>query len=145
MFNEKKYISIKESSILLGVTTTTLRRWEKSNLLRPSHRTLGNHRRYLLTDILQLTDRQEHTNERKTICYARVSSHDQKTDLERQKDVLKSYCDKHGYNSVEMIDDLGSGLNFKKKGLNSLIKLIISGQVDKLVLTVANMRSKFFL
>ncbi len=131
----KKYVSIKEASILLGVTTTTLRRWEIANKLVCNHRTFGNHRRYLLNDILQLTDNQEVNNIKKTICYARVSSHDQKSDLERQKYVLNSYCVSHNFGNVEIIDDLGSGLNFKKKGLNRLIKLIISGQVDKLILT----------
>ena len=48
----EKYISIKEASILFGVTTTTLRRWEKNKVFLPNHRTIGNHRRYKLSSIL---------------------------------------------------------------------------------------------
>lgn len=43
-----KYISIKEASLLFGVTTTTLRRWEKSGRFLPNHKTFGEHRRYSL-------------------------------------------------------------------------------------------------
>lgn len=60
--------------------------------------------------------------------YARVSSHDQKEDLERQKIVLSHYAD-------DVISDLGSGINFKKKGLISLIDKIISGEISDIVLT----------
>ena len=48
----EKYISIKEASLLFGVTTTTLRRWEKNEVFLPHHRTLGHHRRYKLSSVL---------------------------------------------------------------------------------------------
>ena len=135
---EKKYITIKEASLLLGVTTTTLRRWESSGIFIPSHRTFGNHRRYDLEKVLILINKNktpQNQQVKKTICYARVSSHDQKQDLERQVNVLEQYSKKHNFNNVEIIKDLGSGLNFKKKGLNNLIKLILNNEVDKLILT----------
>jgi predicted site-specific integrase-resolvase len=69
-----------------------------------------------------------------TVVYARVSSKDQSKDLERQKQVLEVYCAKKGW-SFEVISDLGSGLNYRKKGLIRLIKLICSYQVERLVLT----------
>jgi len=68
------------------------------------------------------------------VCYARVSRHDQKADLNRQKLVLEAYCAKQGW-SYEIISDLGSGMNDRKKGLIKLIKLICSHQVERLVLT----------
>jgi len=51
-----------------------------------------------------------------TYAYARVSSDDQKEDLERQKEVLSQYCAAHGWN-YELISDLGSEMNYKKKDL----------------------------
>lgn len=69
-----------------------------------------------------------------TIGYARVSSHDQKQDLERQKQVLELFCSQHGW-QFQIIDDLGSGLNYSKRGLKKLIKLITDNQVERLVLT----------
>ena len=54
--------------------------------------------------------------ERKTIAYARVSSHDQKADLERQKRVLESYCGAQGW-TFELVSDLDSGLKNNKRGV----------------------------
>lgn len=71
--------------------------------------------------------------DRKTIAYARVSSHDQKDDLERQKQVLELYCAKQGW-TFEVIADLGSGMNYNKKGLKRLLDEIIGGRVGRLVI-----------
>ena len=73
-------------------------------------------------------------SKRKVIAYARVSSHDQKDDLKRQIDRLDQYC-KKSFKVYELIDDLGSGMNYKKQGLKKLLKLIQSGQVSKIILT----------
>ena len=69
-----------------------------------------------------------------TICYARVSSHDQKADLERQHGMLESYCAAKGWR-CEVIKDLGSGMNDRKKGLQSLLEKILRKQMRRLVLT----------
>ncbi len=130
-----KYMSIKEASLLIGVTTTTLRRWESRGSLKSHHRTIGNHRRYSMLDVLGLIEPIKTDEQRKTVCYARVSSHDQKDDLVRQSKVLESYCVDKNITNVEMINDVGSGLNFKKLGLNKLVKMIITNQVDKIILT----------
>jgi len=58
------FISIKEASELLGVTTTTLRRWEENGSFSPNHRTFGNHRRYELEAILKLTNKKQHPRRR---------------------------------------------------------------------------------
>ena len=124
-----KLLSIKEASELLNVTTSTLRRWEREGKLIPDERTKGNQRRYKLSSI-----RPETLKNRQVIAYARVSSNDQKEDLERQKNLLELYCASNGW-SFELISDLGSGLNYKKKGLQKLIKDILNDKVEKLVIT----------
>lgn len=92
-----KFISIKEASILIGVTTTTLRRWEKDGKFISNHRTLGNHRRYNLKHVLLFINPNHENKIKKTICYSRVSSHDQKEDLSRQINVLKLYANDNHY------------------------------------------------
>ena len=132
----EKYISIKEARSLFGVTTTTLRRWEKNKVFLPHHRTFGNHRRYKLNSVLDvISPTRANKSQRKTICYARVSTHSQKDDLVRQSVVLNDYCLEKGFENIETINDLGSGLNFKKKGLIKLINLIINNKVDKIIIT----------
>lgn len=68
------------------------------------------------------------------MAYARVSSHDQKNDLERQKQVLEIYCARQGW-TFELVSDLGSGMNYYKKGLNRLLDGILSGDIGRLVIT----------
>ena len=128
-----RLISINEASKRLGVSISTLRRWDKAGVL-VAERTPNGHRRYdinkinpnLLHGIKQL--------DRKTVAYARVSSHDQKEDLERQIQVLELYCAKQGW-TFEIINDLGSGMNYHKKGLKQLLDGILNNQIGRLVLT----------
>jgi putative resolvase len=121
-------ITIQEAGKILGVTPKTLRLWEKEGKIQ-SFKTEGGHRRYQLAELLLGTK-----NTDLTVAYARVSGSEQKQDLERQCQVLEIYCASKGFD-FELISDLGSGLNYKKKGLIRLIKLICSNQVNRLVIT----------
>jgi predicted site-specific integrase-resolvase len=69
---------------------------------------------------------------RKVVGYCRVSSNKQKDDLERQIENVKSYMIAKGY-SFEVITDIGSGINYNKKGLNQLIDMIVASEVEKIV------------
>ena len=118
-------LSIGETANLLGVTVATIRRWCKLGKIQPFCRAVGNHRRFSIQSIQTLLGQ---VPNKQIIGYARVSSHDQKQDLVRQIDKLKILgCD-------EVISDLGSGMNCKKRGLIKLLHAIISGQISKLVL-----------
>ena len=121
-------LSISEAAKLKGVSASTLRRWEAEGKLVPE-RTANGHRRYDLSQLLGIKSELSFT-----VAYARVSSHDQKADLERQKQVLELFCATNGW-QFQLIEDLGSGLNYNKRGLKRLIKLIADGQVERLVLT----------
>lgn len=133
MSMSRKLVSIAEAAQFLGVATQTLRRWDREGRLVPDERTPGGRRRY---DLARLRPEQFHseTAPRKTVAYARVSSHDQKSDLERQKQVLELYCAQQGW-TFEVIADLGSGMNYNKKGLKRLLESIIEGAVGRLVIT----------
>ena len=125
-------VSIGKAAKILGVSRDTLRRWEKAGKIT-SNRTPRGHRRY---EINSLTGAQPFTplSEKPTVCYARVSGHDQKDDLLRQVHLLETYCAAHGW-GYEVIQDLGSGMNYKKKGLKKLIRQICLGGIRRLVLT----------
>lgn len=133
MSMSRKLVSIAEAAQFLGVATQTLRRWEREGRLVPDERTPGGRRRY---DLARLRPEQFHseTASRKTVAYARVSSHDQKSDLERKKQVLELYSAQQGW-TFEVIADLGSGMNYNKKGLKRLLESIIEGEVGRLVIT----------
>lgn len=74
------------------------------------------------------------SDERRTVAYARVSSHDQKDELERQKQVLALYGAKQGW-TFEVLSDLGSGMNYNKQGLKRLLDYIVEGRIGRRVLT----------
>ena len=125
-------LAISEAADILGVSVTTLRRWEREGKLT-SERTHAGHRRYDLSKIKPGLLRAEEDTSIKTIAYARVSSHDQKADLERQKQVLELYCARQGW-KYEVIADLGSGMNYHKKGLKRLLNDILSDKIGRLVI-----------
>ena len=132
-----KIISIGQAAKMLGVHVQTLRNWEKSGKLKPDSISPGGTRRYNSDTIMRISGReliQIEKDDRVTIAYARVSSQDQKEDLKRQAQVLELYCAEHGYR-YELITDLGSGMNYYKKGLTSLINRILGDGVKRLVLT----------
>jgi putative resolvase len=123
-----RLVPIKEASAILGVSVDTLRRWEKEGKIT-SQRTDGGHRRYDVSSLVQTS-----AKILPTVCYARVSSHDQKDDLVRQSAVLEAWCKQHGYEAI-ILKDLGSGLNYKKRGLKTLLLLITQKEVSRLVVT----------
>lgn len=127
-----KHISIGEAALILGLSVITLRRWDKLGLLKPIFRTFGNHRRYNLDEVTKLLKKD--TNIKKVIGYSRVSTLEQKKDLKVQTEIISNYIISK-YNDYEIIEDIGSGLNYKKNGLKKLIKMICNQEISVLVLT----------
>jgi predicted site-specific integrase-resolvase len=126
----------KEASEKLGVHQRTLMQWDKKGLINVT-RTPGNKRLYDVDKFLiehslkkeEVKSDIEETNEKLNICYVRVSTNEQKDDLERQKQIMKEK-----YNDFIFIEDIGSGLNLNKKGIRKIINLAIKGKINKLVI-----------
>lgn len=126
-----KYYSINEFSKILGVTAQTLRNWDNNGKLHPHHTSTNGYRYYSHEQLTSVMNVKPNLN-RITIGYCRVSSHKQKDDLERQIENVKLYLTAKGQ-SFEIISDIGSGINYKKKGLQELLKRITQNQVEKVV------------
>ena len=124
-----RLVKIGEAAKILGVNPQTLRRWEDDGVIKPFKRTPKGTRLYSLEELLGAKDLSY-----PTIAYARVSSNDEKEDLERQQAVLETFCNKNGW-QAEIIRDLGSGMNYNKRGLSRLLELIVQGKMSRLVLT----------
>lgn len=125
-----RFIKIGEAAKLLGVSVQTLRRWEREDELLPDRKSEGGTRYYDLDKLFGLQNIETDL----TIAYARVSSHDQRDDLKRQAELLERYCTVKGWR-FEVIQDLGSGMNYRKRGLKRLLGLIINRKIRRLVLT----------
>jgi len=125
-----RFIKIGEAAKILGVSVQTLRRWEMSGELLPTNKSKGKTRYYDRDKLLGKTG----AGHSLTVAYARVSSYDQKDDLKRQVEVLNSFCAKQGWD-FQTIQDLGSGMNYQKKGLKTLLDMILEKRMSRLVLT----------
>ena len=128
-----EYYGIGKFAELIGVTIQSLRNWDKTGKLKPHHTSKSGYRYYSQEQLYHyLGLRNEGVKSRKTIGYCRVSSNKQRDDLERQIDNVRTYMFAKGY-SFEIISDIGSGINYNKKGLNQLLDLITSCQIERIV------------
>ena len=126
-----KYYSINKFSKILGVSAQTLRNGDKKGKLHPHHTSSNGYRYYSHEQLNQVMNVKSNLD-RIVIGYCRVSSNKQKDDLERQIENMKLYLTAQG-KPFEIISDIGSGINYKKKGLKELMKRISQNKVDKVV------------
>jgi len=130
------YVSSKEASEKLGVHFQTLRNWDREGKIK-TIRSPGGKRFYDIKSFLEETDKQdkdkdkieEEKNQRKKICYCRVSSYSQKEELMHQVDYMKLKYPEH-----EILTDIGSGINFNRGNLKKIINFGIKNSLEELVI-----------
>ena len=125
----------------IGVHIETIRRWEREGVIR-SQRTTGGHRRFDLNQVKAMLKSEKVKDEKITVIYARVSTPNRKGDLDRQIERLESFCMSKGW-TYDVISDIGSGINYNKKGLQNLIEMILSNKVDKIVINYKDRLVRF--
>ncbi len=127
------YVSSKEAQKSYKVSPQTLRTWADNGQIE-TQKTNGGHNRYLI----------QHTNIKKTknkytnIIYARVSSQKQKSDLERQVQFLQQK-----FPDYYVITDIGSGINFKRKGFNTILDQLYKRNVRNVVVYSRDRLARF--
>jgi putative resolvase len=139
--NKETYVPGKEAEKILGVHQKTLYNWDKKGLIEvirtPGKKRLYNVEKYLKenkkqTEVINTEEiNVEALDKTIKLCYVRVSSQGQKDDLDKQKEYMKGKYPNH-----VIIEDIGSGINFNRKGIRKIIELGIAGKVEELV--VAN-------
>jgi len=122
-------VKIGKAADMLGVDVQTLHAWETSGELVADRKGKGGTRSYDVGKLMGLGN-----EDMPTVGYGRVCSHDQQNDLVRQCELLDAFCAAKGWRN-EIITDLGSGLNDRKKGLHQLLDLILHKRIRRLVLT----------
>ena len=131
---------MKEACELLGVHIKTLQKWDREGKIK-CVRTVGGKRRVPESEIKQILGIKD-KEQRKIIGYVRVSSNTQKDDLEIQIDMIKSYARDLNWN-VEILKDIGSGLNEKRKNYKKLLKMVINREVEKVIITYSDRLTRF--
>lgn len=126
-------MSIGKFAKELGVTPEHVRTMHRTGEVIPARISGKGTRYYSEEQLRDLKNSRTPQREEKVVAYCRVSTKSQKDDLEKQVENVKSYMYAKGY-SFEVITDIGSGINYKNKGLQELISLIDSNQVAKVVI-----------
>jgi len=110
----------KEFSKKVKRSVHTLQRWDREGKLI-AHRTNTNRRYYTHEQFLEVMGLKPEVGQQKIVIYARVSSHNQKSDLNNQIEFLKQYANANGIIVSEILTDIGSGLNYNRKNFNKIL------------------------
>ena len=131
--NIKNYKS-KDFAELLGVSVKTLQRWDREGTLK-ANRTLTNRRYYTYDQYLQFKGMNIENDKRQVVIYARVSTKNQKDDLQNQVAFLRQFCNARGIIVNQCIEDYGSGLNYNRKKWNELLDEVMEQKIRTIVVT----------
>lgn len=123
---------------MLGVNKVTVIRWIKQGKIKAVR--IGREFRIPEDEVMRLLKGKTANT---AVIYARVSSSDQRSDLERQVEYLKEYCSAKGYNVVNILTDIASGLNEKRKGLKKLFDYVVNGKIDVVVVSYKDRLTRF--
>ena len=131
---------MRETCELLGVHIKTLQRWDREGKIK-CVRTVGGKRRVPEREIKRILGI-KYDKQRKIIGYARVSSNTQKDDLDRQIQLIKSYAEENGW-EIQILKDIGSGLNEKRKNYKKLLKMVMNREVEKVIIVYPDRLIRF--
>jgi len=132
----------REACKRLGISFITLKRWIYSGKIRAVRTPTG---RWMIpeSEIEKIIGGKEEAREVRAIIYARVSSSDQRKDLERQIQYLMQYCSAKGYRVIDVLSDIASGLKTNRRGLMKLFNYVVNKQVDIVVITYKDRLTRF--
>jgi len=138
-------LPIGKAAKKLGVHPNSLRNWERQGLIKPV-RLPGGQRRYSIDELNRVLLSGQLTGEReKAVLYARVSTKKQADagNLDRQLERLRRYAEEKNFEVVAEYADVASGLNQKRRGLSSLLKMAERGEYKKLIIEYPDRLARF--
>jgi len=121
------YLNTQQARDMLKVSTETLRRWDTEGKIQ-TIRTQGNRRLYALKDVQAILGQYPTPGSQQKIVYARVSFKKQENDLQRQINLLQSQ-----FPDYSVVSDIGSGINWNRKGLQTILEHALKGNLSELV------------
>lgn len=116
----------------LNVSVKTLQRWDNAGILKAQRSPTGR-RYYTETQYLEYIGQPAKQEKQSVIIYARVSSAGQKDDLKNQVSFLREYANAKGIIVDEVLTDIGSGLNFKRKKWNELLTRAQNKEISQIL------------
>jgi len=124
---------VKEFAERIGKSAKTLRRWDREGKL-PAKRSVGGHRYYDESDVRKALGIEIPQAKKKTIVYCRVSSRSQLSDLKSQVESMRAFCLGGSIAVDEWLEEIGGGMNFKRKVFLDLFDRIEQGEIATLLI-----------
>jgi excisionase family DNA binding protein len=140
--SSERLLRPKEVCQRLGISYSTLSRWVREGRIR-AIRTAGGMFRIPESEVRRIAEGLPVSKEIRAVIYARVSSSDQKSDLERQIQYLMQYCSSKEYRVVDVLSDVASGLKTDRRGLLKLFNYVANRSVDVVVVTYRDRLTRF--
>jgi len=145
MDDKRKFVSLREAIEITGIGEQTLRKYVDQNRI-DSYKTPSGHRKFDKSYLEKMcnslpNDKKIQKDKRQNYIYARVSSKKQSDDLNRQIEFIKTK--RPEYSSYNLITDIASGINFKRKGLLSILDSAIQNNIGEVVVAHRDRLSRF--
>lgn len=139
---EVRLLSSREFCRIVGISYSTFKEWVRKGFVKVV-KTPSGRIKVPYTEVEKILGKRSNDKAIKAVIYARVSSYDQKSDLERQIQYLTQYCVAKGYKVVDILSDVASGLRTNRPGLLKLFNYIVNKKVDVVVLTYKDRLTRF--
>ena len=127
----------KDFAELIGVSVKTLQRWDREGILE-ANRTPTDRRYYTYDQYLQFKGIKTQNDIRQVVIYARVSTKNQKDDLQNQVSFLRQFCNARGIIVDQCMEEYGSGLNYNRKKWNKLLDEVMEQKIKTIIMLLDN-------
>ena len=124
----------KDFAELIVVSVKTLQRWDREGILE-ANRTPTDRRYYTYDQYLQFKGIKTQNDIRQVVIYARVSTKNQKDDLQNQVSFLRQFCNARGIIVDQCMEEYGSGLNYNRKKWNKLLDEVMEQKIKTIIIT----------
>jgi len=138
----ERLLKPREFCEIVGISYSTLKQWVREGRVKVLRTSTGRWR-IPYSEVERILGLRSEARETRAIIYARVSSSDQKSDLERQIQYLTQYCSAKGYRIADILSDVASGLKTNRRGLLKLFNYVVNKQVDIVVVTYKDRLTRF--
>jgi excisionase family DNA binding protein len=138
----ERLLKPREFCGIVGISYRTFKRWASEGRMRVV-RTPTGRIRVPYSEVVKILGGKPGGGEVRAVIYARVSSSDQRSDLERQVQYLTQYCSSRGYRVVDILSDVASDLKTDRRGLLKLFDYVVNRQVDVVVVTYRDRLARF--
>ena len=138
----EQMLTTSEAVLILRRHVKTLQRWDRIGTLK-AERTPSGRRLYRQSSLNSFLGNSVQEINKRLVAYCRVSSQAQKPDLKNQREAIEQFCLSSAKSNVNYIEEIGGGLNFKRKKFLDLIDSVASGEIEEIIIAHKDRLARF--